>query len=95
MLLSEETQRAIDARLEARAALLGRISSGDLALATVLDDRSSDAYRDVRVLAVLDAVDGVGKVVVRRTLDAHGIDEATLLGDLTDLHADVLRREFR
>ncbi len=73
-----------------RAEVVAAVADGTVELRAVLD-RSTDEpmVADIKILTVLEEVEGVGKVRARRLLEAVGIDESTRMGRL-----DPDRREF-
>ena len=60
----------------ARAELRGRLKAGEVSFAELLDRSGDDVVDKMKVLSVLEALPGVGKVKARRTMEGIGISSA-------------------
>lgn len=85
---------AVEVR-ERRAAVQARLSSGETTLEAVLDEAAvDDIVATIKVLKVVEALPGAGKVASRRSLAVLGIDESARLGRLDAGDREALIREF-
>ncbi len=74
-----------------RASLVQRIGDGDIAAESVpLLGRDDPAAATMKVLPLLEAIPGRKKVQTRRALGDIGVDEAALLGEVTDTQWEAL-----
>ena len=65
-----------------RADVVARLRSGELDLGGVIDQAGADdLIGRIKVLTIVEALPGWGKVVSRRTLEAIGVAETTPLAD--------------
>lgn len=67
----------------ARGRLVDEVSNGSVSLAEVFDRALVDPeVAMVKVLVVLEALGGSGKVIARRTMAGLGVPEAVQIGEL-------------
>ena len=78
-----------------RSEVVDAVEDGTLTLGDVFD-RSADRpmVAGIKILTVLEAVPGVGKVRARRLLDAAGIEESDRIDQLTDARRRSLLEEL-
>jgi len=91
---SAALQKATAAR-RARAALKVRLKSSDTTLAAVLSRGQTDeVVGKMKVVAVLEAMPGVGKVRAQRLMSQLDISPSRRLRGLGALQREALQREF-
>ena len=97
-LTPEQRAAALDkaaAARRTRAALKLRLKSHDASLQDVLDSGGSDeAIGKMRVLAVLEAMPGVGKIKAARMMDKLEISPSRRVRGLGIKQREALEREF-
>mgnify|MGYP001814071248 CR=1 FL=1 len=90
----EALAKAADLR-RVRAEVVAAVADGAVALDAVLDRSTGEPMvADIKILTVLEKVEGVGKVRARRLLEAVGIDESTRIGRLDADRRHRLLREL-
>lgn len=78
-----------------RAELKVRLKSSGTSLYDVLASGETDeAIGKMRVVAVLEAMPGVGKVKAQRLMDKHGISQSRRVRGLGVKQREALEREF-
>ena len=77
----------------ARADLTARVADGEVSLADVLD-RHDEAARSLKVVSLLEAVRGVGKVAARRIMGEVGIAGDRRVRDLGAQQQQALLAQF-
>ena len=88
-------QKAAEAR-RARAELKERLKMGSLTLSELLDRAPTDDHvGKMKVLAVLEALPGVGKVKARRTMEEIGIADTRRVRGLGDNQRNALLAAFK
>jgi signal recognition particle GTPase len=97
--LSDEQRRAALAKAaearRARAEIKEKLKMGSLTLKELLDQSSTDdTVGKMKVLAVLEALPGVGKVKARRTMDEIGISETRRIRGLGEQQRKALLEAF-
>jgi signal recognition particle GTPase len=97
--LSDEQRKAALAKAaearRARAEIKEKLKMGSLTLKELLDQSGTDdMVGKMKVLAVLEALPGVGKVKARRTMEAIGISETRRVRGLGDQQRKALLEEF-
>jgi signal recognition particle GTPase len=97
--LSDEQRRAALAKAaearRARAEIKEKLKMGSLTLKELLDQSSTDdTVGKMKVLAVLEALPGVGKVKARRTMDEVGISETRRIRGLGEQQRKALLEAF-
>ena len=76
--------KAAEAR-RVRADLKHQLKEGEIVFADVLDRAADDEFvAKTKVLTILEAIPGVGKVKARRTMEAIGIAESRRIQGLGD-----------
>ena len=73
--------KAAEVRRE-RAELRNQLKAGEISLSDLLDRVGDDVVGKMKVLAVLEALPGVGKVKARRAMEGIGISETRRLRGL-------------
>jgi hypothetical protein len=95
----EQRQAALEkaaAARRARAELKERLKMGSLTLSELLAEADRDeTVGKTKVLAVLEALPGVGKVKARRVMDDIGIAETRRLRGLGDTQRAKLLESFK
>jgi hypothetical protein len=87
-------RKAAEAR-RARAELKERLKMGSLTLSELLDRAATDDHvGKMKVLAVLEALPGVGKVKARRTMEEIGIADTRRLRGLGKQQREALLAAF-
>ena len=95
--MSEDAEReavlawAAAARIR-RDEVVASVAGGQTDLATVLADRHAPLVEPIKLVVVVQAVPGVGKVLARRTLSLLGLEDHRL-ADVTDAQAAALLAE--
>ena len=79
---------------QARSALIATVKSGELKAADLLD-RDDEIAKRTKVVSVLRALPGWGKVKVANCLTECGIDETRRIGGLTAAQRERLRDALR
>lgn len=97
--LSDEARRAALAKAaevrRARAELKTQLKAGDVTLAELIGRADGDdVVGKMKVLAVLEALPGVGKVKARRTMDDVGIADSRRMRGLGDQQRAALLAAF-
>jgi signal recognition particle GTPase len=97
--LSDEQRRAALAKAaearRARAEIKEKLKMGSLTLKELLDQSSTDdTVGKMKVLAVLEALPGVGKVKARRTMDEVGISETRRIRGIGEQQRKALLEAF-
>lgn len=97
--LSDEQRKAALAKAaearRARAEIKEKLKMGSLTLPELLDQGATDEIvAKMKVLAVLEALPGVGKVKARRTMDEIGISESRRVRGLGDQQRKALLDAF-
>lgn len=97
--LTDDARRAALAKAaavrRARADLKVQLKAGDVSLASLIEQADSDdVVGKMKVLAVLEALPGVGKVKARRTMDEVGIADSRRLRGLGDQQRAALLAAF-
>jgi hypothetical protein len=88
-------RKAAEAR-RARAELKERLKMGSLTLSELLDRAATDDHvGKMKVLAVLEALPGVGKVKARRTMEEIGIADTRRVRGLGDNQRNALLAAFK
>lgn len=77
----------------ARAALTMRLEAGEVSLGEVLD-ADDEAARQLKVVALLEALPGVGKVTARRALSEIGIPDTRRVQGLAATQRQALLARF-
>jgi hypothetical protein len=79
----------------ARAELKERLKMGSLSLAELFEEAASDEHiAGMKVLAVIEALPGVGKVKARRTMEEIGIADTRRVRGLGDQQKRALLEAF-
>jgi hypothetical protein len=87
-------KKAAEAR-RARAELKERLKMGVLSLSSLLSQAETDDHiGKMKVLAVIEALPGVGKVKARRTMEEIGIAETRRVRGLGDQQKKALLEAF-
>ena len=87
--------KAAEAR-RARAELKEKLKMGSLTLAELLSQAHDDGYvGKMKVLAVIEALPGVGKVKARRTMEEIGISDTRRVKGLGQQQRKALLEAFR
>ncbi|MBI2709931.1 MAG: integration host factor [Actinobacteria bacterium] len=87
-------EKAAQAR-RARAEIKEKLKMGSLSLPTVLDQAKSDEMiGKMKVLAVIEALPGVGKVKARRTMEEIGIADNRRMQGLGEQQRRALLEAF-
>ena len=78
-----------------RSDVKSRLKMGSMTLAELLDQADRDeVVAKIRVLAVLESLPGVGKVMARRTMEDIGIAESRFLSGLGPRQREALLEAF-
>ena len=85
--------KAAEAR-RARAELKEKLKMGSLTLAELLAQSANDHVGKMKVLAVIEALPGVGKVKARRTMEEIGIADTRRVRGLGDQQRRALLDAF-
>ena len=85
--------KAAEAR-RARAELKEKLKMGSLTLAELLDRADDDHVGKMKVLAVIEALPGVGKVKARRTMEEIGIADTRRVRGLGEQQRKALLAAF-
>ncbi len=85
--------KAAEAR-RARAELKEKLKMGSLTLAELLAGSDNDHIGKMKVLAVIEALPGVGKVKARRTMDEIGIADTRRVRGLGEQQRKALLAAF-
>ena len=96
-LSDEDRQAALAKAAEARrgrAEIKQRLKMGSLSFVELLDQADDDMVAKMKVLAVLEALPGVGKVKARRTMEDIGISENRRIRGLGDNQRSQLLEAF-
>lgn len=97
--LSDDARRAALAKAAAvrrqRAELKVALKAGEVSLATLIERAGGDdVVGKMKVLAVLEALPGVGKVKARRTMDEVGIADSRRMRGLGEQQRAALLTAF-
>ena len=86
--------KAAEAR-RARAEIKEKLKMGSLTLAELFSQAANDSHvGKMKVLAVIEALPGVGKVKARRTMEEIGIADTRRVGGLGDRQRQALLDAF-
>jgi hypothetical protein len=97
VLTPEQRQQALAKAAEARRAraeLKEKLKMGSLTLAELLAGSDDDHIGKMKVLAVLEALPGVGKVKARRTMEEIGIADTRRVRGLGEQQRKALLAAF-
>jgi signal recognition particle GTPase len=96
-LTPEQRQQALAKAAEARRAraeLKEKLKMGSLTLSELLAQAENDHVGKMKVLAVIEALPGVGKVKARRTMDEIGIADTRRVRGLGEQQRKALLEAF-